>query len=71
MLFKEIFDIEKLNDYTSMCQDALQAQIVIKKMNEMMDTTNKADITQDFTDASPILEAEKANDVSTCKIFPR
>lgn len=51
-------------------QDAIQAQIVIKKMNEMMDTTNKTDPMQDSTDAViAVPETEKATDVSIHNIF--
>ncbi|XP_076374425.1 scribble planar cell polarity protein isoform X5 [Megalopta genalis] len=50
----------------SLEQDALQAQIVIKKMSEMMDTTHKTDIPADSTDAvSPVLEPEKPADFTT------
>ncbi|XP_076173598.1 scribble planar cell polarity protein isoform X3 [Ptiloglossa arizonensis] len=52
----------------SLEQDALQAQIVIKKMSEMMDTTNKGDTIQDSVDTvSPSLEPEKAADVETLR----
>ncbi|XP_076374423.1 scribble planar cell polarity protein isoform X3 [Megalopta genalis] len=52
----------------SLEQDALQAQIVIKKMSEMMDTTHKTDIPADSTDAvSPVLEPEKPADVETLR----
>ncbi|XP_076655479.1 scribble planar cell polarity protein [Halictus rubicundus] len=51
----------------SLEQDALQAQIVIKKMSEMMDNTqNKTDTPADSTDAvSPVLEPEKPADFAT------
>ncbi|XP_043507845.1 protein lap4 isoform X3 [Frieseomelitta varia] len=52
----------------SLEQDAIQAQIVIKKMNEMMDTTNKTDPMQDSTDAViAVPETEKATDVETLR----
>ncbi|XP_076296969.1 protein lap4-like isoform X3 [Lasioglossum baleicum] len=53
----------------SLEQDALQAQIVIKKMSEMMDTTqNKTDTAADSTDdVSPVLEPEKPADVETLR----
>ncbi|XP_076302880.1 protein lap4-like, partial [Lasioglossum baleicum] len=52
----------------SLEQDALQAQIVIKKMSEMMDTTNKTDSIQDSTDTgTPIVESEKAADFTTLR----
>ncbi|KZC08986.1 Protein lap4, partial [Dufourea novaeangliae] len=50
----------------SLEQDALQAQIVIKKMSEMMDTTNKINTLQDSIDAvTPVLESEKPADFTT------
>ncbi|KAK1134762.1 hypothetical protein K0M31_007535 [Melipona bicolor] len=52
----------------SLEQDAIQAQIVIKKMSEMMDTTNKTDPMQDSTDAViAVPETEKATDVETLR----
>ncbi|XP_076765969.1 scribble planar cell polarity protein isoform X2 [Xylocopa sonorina] len=52
----------------SLEQDALQAQIVIKKMSEMMDTANKTDTIQDSTDSVlPVPEAEKPADVETLR----
>ncbi|XP_076629824.1 scribble planar cell polarity protein isoform X2 [Colletes latitarsis] len=52
----------------SLEQDALQAQIVIKKMSEMMDNTNKADTIQDSEDVvTPIPELEKATDFTTLR----
>ncbi|KAF3428251.1 hypothetical protein E2986_07943 [Frieseomelitta varia] len=52
----------------SLEQDAIQAQIVIKKMNEMMDTTNKTDPMQDSTDAViAVPETEKATDFTTLR----
>lgn len=55
-----------LNGYI---QDAIQAQMVIKKMSEMMDTTNKADPTQYSTDAvTAVPETEKTADVSICNV---
>ncbi|KAK9307225.1 hypothetical protein QLX08_002389 [Tetragonisca angustula] len=52
----------------SLEQDAIQAQIVIKKMSEMMDTTNKTDPMQDSTDAViAVPETEKVTDVETLR----
>ncbi|CAL7934179.1 unnamed protein product [Xylocopa violacea] len=52
----------------SLEQDALQAQIVIKKMSEMMDTANKTDTIQDSTDSVlPVPEAEKPADFTTLR----
>ncbi|XP_076477255.1 scribble planar cell polarity protein isoform X3 [Bombus vancouverensis nearcticus] len=52
----------------SLEQDAIQAQMVIKKMSEMMDTTNKADPTQDSTDAVTVVpETEKTADFTTLR----
>nr|XP_012142077.1 PREDICTED: protein lap4 isoform X3 [Megachile rotundata] len=52
----------------SLEQDALQAQIVIKKMSEMMDTANKTDAPQDSTDSvTPVPEPEKTADVETLR----
>ncbi|XP_076672832.1 scribble planar cell polarity protein isoform X4 [Andrena cerasifolii] len=51
----------------SLEQDALQAQIVIKKMSEMMDTTSKVDTMQDSTDVIAVLEPEKTADVETLR----
>ncbi|CAK9795349.1 Protein scribble homolog [Anthophora quadrimaculata] len=52
----------------SLEQDALQAQIVIKKMSEMMDTTNKTDTIQDSTDAVTLApEPEKATEFTTLR----
>ncbi|XP_068973340.1 protein lap4 isoform X6 [Bombus flavifrons] len=52
----------------SLEQDAIQAQMVIKKMSEMMDTTNKADPTQDSTDTvTAVPEAEKTADFTTLR----
>ncbi|XP_060820740.1 protein lap4 isoform X2 [Bombus pascuorum] len=52
----------------SLEQDAIQAQMVIKKMSEMMDTTNKADPTQDSTDAvTAVPETEKTADFTTLR----
>lgn len=45
-------------------QDALQAQIVIKKMSEMMDTTDKAEMLEDRADADHISDQEKITEVS-------
>ncbi|XP_043784955.1 protein lap4 isoform X3 [Apis laboriosa] len=52
----------------SLEQDALQAQIVIKKMSEMMDT-NKTSSMQDSTDIpiTPLSESEKTTDVETLR----
>ncbi|KAK9307226.1 hypothetical protein QLX08_002389 [Tetragonisca angustula] len=52
----------------SLEQDAIQAQIVIKKMSEMMDTTNKTDPMQDSTDAViAVPETEKVTDFTTLR----
>nr|XP_012142081.1 PREDICTED: protein lap4 isoform X6 [Megachile rotundata] len=52
----------------SLEQDALQAQIVIKKMSEMMDTANKTDAPQDSTDSvTPVPEPEKTADFTTLR----
>ncbi|XP_076239702.1 scribble planar cell polarity protein isoform X3 [Calliopsis andreniformis] len=52
----------------SLEQDALQAQIVIKKMSEMMDTTNKVDgLTKDLTDVTSLSESEKTADFTTLR----
>ncbi|XP_016921383.2 protein lap4 isoform X10 [Apis cerana] len=52
----------------SLEQDALQAQIVIKKMSEMMDT-NKTSSMQDSTDIpiTPVSESEKTTDFTTLR----
>ncbi|XP_006612195.1 protein lap4 isoform X8 [Apis dorsata] len=52
----------------SLEQDALQAQIVIKKMSEMMDT-NKTSSMQDSTDIpiTPLSESEKTTDFTTLR----
>ncbi|XP_026295789.1 protein lap4 isoform X8 [Apis mellifera] len=52
----------------SLEQDALQAQIVIKKMSEMMDT-NKTSSMQDSTDIPiiPVSESEKSTDFTTLR----
>lgn len=45
-------------------QDALQAQMVIKKMNEMMDTTNKEEDARDTTNLTdPASDQEKTAEV--------
>lgn len=45
-------------------QDALQAQMVIKKMNEMMDTTNKEEDARDATNLTdPASDQEKTVEV--------
>ncbi|XP_035717796.1 protein lap4-like isoform X4 [Vespa mandarinia] len=51
----------------SLEQDALQAQIVIKKMSEMMDTTDKAETLEDRTDADHISDQEKITEVETLR----
>ncbi|XP_054003546.1 protein lap4 isoform X2 [Hylaeus anthracinus] len=52
----------------SLEQDALQAQIVIKKMSEMMDSTNKTDAIQDSVDAVTLSpESDKAADFTTLR----
>jgi hypothetical protein len=46
-------------------KDALQAQLVIKKMSEMMDTSSKLDTTKDNVDSKDqISELEKVPEVS-------
>ncbi|XP_046837661.1 protein lap4 isoform X7 [Vespa crabro] len=51
----------------SLEQDALQAQIVIKKMSEMMDTTDKAETLEDRTDADHISDQEKITEFTTLR----
>ncbi|KAK2586085.1 hypothetical protein KPH14_008372 [Odynerus spinipes] len=51
----------------SLEQDALQAQIVIKKMNEMMDTANKTEISEDKTDGDRMSDQEKISEVETLR----
>ncbi|KAL6262507.1 hypothetical protein P5V15_005306, partial [Pogonomyrmex californicus] len=52
----------------SLEQDALQAQMVIKKMNEIMDTTNKEEDAQDTTNLTdPASDQEKTVEVETLR----
>ncbi|XP_015176398.1 PREDICTED: protein lap4 isoform X4 [Polistes dominula] len=51
----------------SLEQDALQAQIVIKKMSEMMDTTDKAEMLEDRADPYNVSDQEKITEVETLR----
>ncbi|XP_043492407.1 protein lap4 isoform X3 [Polistes fuscatus] len=51
----------------SLEQDALQAQIVIKKMSEMMDTTDKAEMLEDRADPYHVSDQEKITEVETLR----
>ncbi|XP_015176399.1 PREDICTED: protein lap4 isoform X5 [Polistes dominula] len=51
----------------SLEQDALQAQIVIKKMSEMMDTTDKAEMLEDRADPYNVSDQEKITEFTTLR----
>ncbi|CAL1673692.1 unnamed protein product [Lasius platythorax] len=52
----------------SLEQDALQAQMVIKKMSEIMDTANKSEDTRDATDTiDPVSDQEKTVEFATLR----
>ncbi|KAL6446029.1 hypothetical protein ACFW04_001000 [Cataglyphis niger] len=52
----------------SLEQDALQAQMVIKKMSEIMDTSNKSEETHDVADTiNPVSDQEKTAEVETLR----
>ncbi|XP_043492412.1 protein lap4 isoform X7 [Polistes fuscatus] len=51
----------------SLEQDALQAQIVIKKMSEMMDTTDKAEMLEDRADPYHVSDQEKITEFTTLR----
>ncbi|XP_050449399.1 protein lap4 isoform X3 [Cataglyphis hispanica] len=52
----------------SLEQDALQAQMVIKKMSEIMDTSNKSEETHDVADIiDPVSDQEKTVEVETLR----
>lgn len=52
-----------MHNYLS--KDALQAQLVIKKMSEMMDTSAKSESAKDNVDhTEPASEGEKVTEVS-------
>lgn len=64
--------LNKMN--VSFSQDALQAQIVIRKMSEIMDTANKEEeiTSRDATVATdPTPDQEKAVEVKVYKQYPR
>ncbi|KAL6446028.1 hypothetical protein ACFW04_001000 [Cataglyphis niger] len=52
----------------SLEQDALQAQMVIKKMSEIMDTSNKSEETHDVADTiNPVSDQEKTAEFATLR----